>query len=202
MAQFPTEPPTSTSSAKAPPDLLPAAWVIPGAPPLEIDVGCHKGLFLVEMAARYPAHNFFGIECQSDRVARTRKKIQSASFTNAGVTCGDGLEVMRQLPANSADWIHVLFPDPWPKRRHHSRRLVQRRFLEACDLVLKSCGTLRLVTDDAAYAVAMRETVAEFGRFTPATDGREYPLTEFQKKFRADGREVYAMTFGKAPPGS
>jgi tRNA (guanine-N7-)-methyltransferase len=164
------------------------------APPLEIDVGCHKGLFLVEMASRHPGRNFLGIERQVERVARAKKKIASLALANASVICAEGLESLKNVPPACVDHIHVLFPDPWPKRRHYSRRLVQAAFLDCCHTILKPGGLLRLVTDDESYASAMQAVAAGDTRFAPlGGDDREYPLTEFQKKFLADGRPFYTL---------
>jgi len=181
-----------------PPEAPPASWLEAGAPPLEIDIGCHKGLFLTGMAALYPGHNFLGIERQHERVVRTRRKIEALQLANAAVLRAEGLESVKGLPGGSASCIHVLFPDPWPKRRHHIRRLVQTEFLAAAWRVLRTPGRLRLVTDDADYARAMREAARGFPAFreVPAEE-REYPLTEFQKKFLADGRPVHALFLEK-----
>lgn len=183
-----------------PPELPPASWLEPGAAPLEVDIGCHKGLFLADMAALYPDHNFLGVERQRERVARTRKKIAALQLTNADVIQAEGLESVKGLPDASVTCIHVLFPDPWPKRRHHIRRLIRTEFLEAAWRVLRTPGLLRLVTDDASYALAIRDTAERFPAFRPVpADGREYPLTEFQKKFLEDGRPVHALFLEKQP---
>lgn len=174
------------------PELLPPGWTGSGAAPLEIDVGCHKGLFLVEMARQYPERNFLGIERQNERVEKTRKKIARMALTNAAVLTGEGADTLSGLPEGCAEHIHVLFPDPWPKRRHHLRRLVQPGFLKECARLLKGGGWLRLVTDDKDYAQAMGEHAREAEGFTLSeSDDREYPLTEFQTKFLSDGRPVY-----------
>lgn len=165
---------------------------------MEFDVGCHKGLFLVEMARLYPERNFLGVEFQSERVQRTRKKIQTLGLSNAGVVRAEGLAAMRGFPDHCADVVHVLFPDPWPKRRHYIRRLVQAGFLEASRRVLKKEGILRLVTDDADYAAAMVATARAFPTLEPFhADHRIYPLTEFQKKFLTDGRPVHRLILRK-----
>jgi tRNA (guanine-N7-)-methyltransferase len=194
MTPLPTLPEDCPSSSQPPPEVLPAGWAGPGARPLEIDVGCHKGRFLVEMARLYPERNFLGIERQRERVEKTRKKIETLGLTNAGVVCAEGLETLKGLPGSCADHIHVLFPDPWPKRRHHNRRLVQAAFLDAAHRILKPGGLLRLVTDDGDYARAMKAVVGGDTRFAPEeADDREYPLTEFQKKFLAEGRVFHAL---------
>lgn len=175
---------------------LPAGWIESGRP-LEIDVGCHKGLFLAEMAALYPDRNFLGIERQAERVERTNRKVQRLEMRNAAVICGEGHETLRALPSDVADHIHVLFPDPWPKRRHHIRRLIQPSFIETCLRLLKPGGILRLVTDDEPYARDIRIHAAAISGLVPCEDDREYPLTEFQKKFLVDGRPVFALILRK-----
>lgn len=176
-------------------------WQGPGAAPLEIDMGCHKGLFLVEMAQRFPERNFLGIERQSERVERARKKIERLGLSNARVARAEGREALAVFPEASADVIHVLFPDPWPKRRHHIRRLVQEEFLFQCARALKTGGLLRLVTDDSDYARAMQQAAARCPGWylaEPASlDG--YPATEFQKKFQAQNLPVHALHLRRTP---
>lgn len=169
--------------------VVPAAWLLPGAPALEIDVGCHKGLFLMAMAQRHPERNFLGLERQSSRVEKCRKKISRLGIPNARVTRAEALPAFREgLPAACADVIHVLFPDPWPKRRHHIRRLLQEEFLASCARVLKPGGLLRIMTDDADYAVAIKNSVVQSAKFVTIPWKADYPETEFQKKFAASKR--------------
>jgi tRNA (guanine-N7-)-methyltransferase len=182
------------SATPALPDLMPAGWTAPGAPVLEFDVGCHKGRFLVDMAEAYPDRNFLGIEQQADRVERAQKKIDRRALNNARVILGEGWETLRTFPPACAGYIHVLFPDPWPKRKHHSRRLVQTDFLKTCAHLLKPGGILRLVTDDADYARFMRNHASNVTHlFVPTEEERTYPITEFQYKFITDGRPFYEL---------
>ncbi len=199
MTRLPTAPADCPPSSEAPPDLLPPGWTGSGAAPLELDVGCHKGLFLVEMARLHPGRNFLGIERQAERVEKTRRKIRALGLSNAAVVRAEGLEVLKNASPARADCIHVLFPDPWPKRRHSPRRLVQPAFLDRCQEILKPGGLLRLVTDDENYAAAMRDAAAGCAAFTRLPgDDREYPPTEFQKKFFADGRPFYSLLLRRA----
>lgn len=181
------------------PDGIPASWVEAGAPPLELDIGCHKGLFLVGMAVRFPERNFLGVELQPERVEKTRRKIAARRLANAAVVQSGGLEAVEALPTACADCLHVLFPDPWPKRRHQNRRLVRAPFLEEAGRVLKAEGFLRLVTDDGDYARAMAELVAGSpGWMRVDGEEREYPVTEFQKKFLSDRRAIHSLTVGRS----
>ncbi len=144
---IPPNPPVPDSASLAI-ELRPG-WTGPDAAPLEIDIGCHKGTFLVAMAERFPERNFLGVERQVSRVDRCLAKITRLGLANADVVCCEALPAVRDaLPSGVADVIHVLFPDPWPKRRHHVRRLVQEDFLQSCRRLLKPGGLLRIVTDD------------------------------------------------------
>jgi tRNA (guanine-N7-)-methyltransferase len=194
MAPFQAAGPALIPFAEAPPELLPTGWQGAGSPPLEIDVGCHKGGFLVEMAQRFPFSNFLGVERQRKRVDKARKRISRLGLANAAVVHGDGMETIAQLPGQCADYVHVLFPDPWPKRRHKIRRMVRTEFLREIARILKSRGILRLLTDDPDYARAMEIHAANLAEFQPAVDdGRAYPPTEFQIKFLAESRPFHGL---------
>jgi tRNA (guanine-N7-)-methyltransferase len=168
---------------------------LPTDAPVEVDLGCHRGLFVVEMAARYPERFFLGVERQRHRVERCQAKIVRLGLANAHVVQGEGRETLLAMPEASVDAVHVSFPDPWPKRRHHSRRLVNRALLEASRRVLCESGSLRLMTDDEPYFLAMREAAEGFDGFRPIPwdDGRLYPETEFQKKFAAIAKPIHRL---------
>jgi tRNA (guanine-N7-)-methyltransferase len=196
MARFRAAEQKLTSLAEAPPDLFPGSWQGAGSRPLELDVGCHRGRFLVEMAQQYPLSDFLGVERQRKRVEKAQKKISQLGLRNAAVLHGDGLQVLSRLPDGCVDYIHVLFPDPWPKRRHKTRRLVRTPFLQEISRILKPAGVLRLLTDDPDYLRAMEIHAADLSEFQPAEEnGRDYPATEFQIKFLADSRPVYRLLF-------
>jgi len=166
-------------------------WVAASSLPLEVDVGCHRGAFVVEMAARYKTSRFLGIERQRSRVERCGSKLRRLDLINGFVVQGDGLELpSRALPARSVTKIHVSFPDPWPKRRHHIRRMVNEEFLRAAHHLLAVDGELRLMTDDEPYFRAMElasSQTADLWDEVPWDDGREVAETEFQRKFAARG---------------
>jgi tRNA (guanine-N7-)-methyltransferase len=184
------------SSAEAPPDSLPFGWQGEGCPPLEIDVGCHKGRFLVEMAQRFPFTNFLGVERQRERVLKAKKKITLEGLDNAEVLHGDAREILSCLPDACADCVHVLFPDPWPKRRHKNRRMVGQGFLFEVARLLKARGRLRLVTDDPDYARAMEWHAISISRYRRIeSEPRNYPPTEFQLKFGAVSRPTFGLVF-------
>lgn len=174
----------------------PLEWSLP-LDPLEIDVGCHRGAFLVGMAERYPRIRFLGIERQRNRVERCQKKLVRLGISNAQVRQDEGLMgALQTLGSGSVSAIHVSFPDPWPKRRHHVRRMVNAGFLNEAWEILVPGGQLRLMTDDEPYFRAMELAAGQASeRFYPVEweDGREAPLTEFQRKFAAMGLTPYRL---------
>jgi tRNA (guanine-N7-)-methyltransferase len=148
------------------------------------------------MARGYPASNFLGVERQRERVEKARKKIAWLGLGNVAVVRGDGLQILGRLPDACADCVHVLFPDPWPKRRHTIRRMVSANFLIEVLRILKVRGFLRLVTDDPDYARAIELRATSIAAYRRAEgDLRNYPPTEFQIKFLADSRPVYGLVF-------
>lgn len=159
--------------------------------PLELDIGCHRGLFVVEMAQRYPGFRFLGVERLRNRVDRCGAKIQRLQLSNARVVQAEGLNLSSDVVENgSVSRIHVSFPDPWPKRRHYVRRLVNEQFLLRAAELLVADGELRLMTDHPHYFQMMSEAAARLpGVFCGVSwdDGREYPVTEFQRKFAQQG---------------
>jgi tRNA (guanine-N7-)-methyltransferase len=160
----------------------------------EIDLGCHRGTFLVAMAESFPESRFLGIERQRSRVERCLKKIDRLGLQNAHAIQAEGLAELRKRGLR-ARIIHVSFPDPWPKRRHQSRRLVNRSFLDEAWQVLEPAGVLRLMTDDAPYFEAMRMAAGDCAGFREVDweDGRVYPETEFQRKFAAIAKPFYRL---------
>lgn len=167
---------------------IPTAWIQPLALPLEIDFGCHRGAFLIGMAGLHPGSNFLGIEKQSDRVARCNARALRLSLSNAAAIQGTGVESLTGLPDSCVSVFHLYFPDPWPKRRHSSRRVFQKNFLHEIRRVLRPDGTLRLMTDDAPYFAEMRALTRNGWMQIPWDDGREPVLTAFEKTFRNRGQ--------------
>jgi tRNA (guanine-N7-)-methyltransferase len=148
------------------------------------------------MARRFPFANFLGVERQRERVLKAKKKINLEGLNNAEVFHGDAREVLSSLPAACVDYVHVLFPDPWPKRRHKNRRMVDDRFLVEVARLLKAGGRLRLVTDDPDYAGAIELHAISISRFRRIeSEPREHPPTEFQLKFVTVSRPTFELVF-------
>jgi len=118
--------------------------------PLHVDLGCGDGSFLCEMAQQFPKRNFLGIDRLTKRVEKVRRKAEK--IENVRVLRADTLFAVRYLlPKNSVETFYLLFPDPWPKRRHQFRRIFTRDFLEAIAVALEKHGILRVATDQLDY---------------------------------------------------
>lgn len=171
---------------------IPEDWFAPGAPPLEVDFGSHRGVFLTGMAQLHAGRNFLGIERQAERVRKTLGKIKRLGLPNAWAVQGEGTTALREgLPAGSVAVLHVSFPDPWPKRRHASRRLVNAEFLREAWRVLRPDGVLRLMTDNEPYFRQMEEAVRPLWPEVP-WDG-ETVATSFELTFRGLGQEPFRL---------
>ncbi|MEI8294003.1 MAG: tRNA (guanosine(46)-N7)-methyltransferase TrmB [bacterium] len=167
---------------------IPPGWLESGASPLEIDFGCHRGAFLIGMAALHPGSNFLGIEKQSDRVNKCNARATRLGLSNAAAIQGVGVGALQLLPPASVAVFHLYFPDPWPKRRHSSRRVFQKNFLAEIRRILRPDGILRLMTDDEPYFGEMRAITREGWAEISWDDGRETVLTAFEKTFRHRGQ--------------
>lgn len=178
-----------------PPSALPAGWFDESAPPLEIDFGCHRGAFLLGMGALHPDVNFLGIEKQPDRVEKCNDRADRLGLANARAIQGIGAESLEILPPDRVSVFHLYFPDPWPKRRHASRRVFQKSFLAGIRRILRPDGALRLMTDDEPYFSEMLGIVREGWIEIPWDDGRERVPTAFETTFRKLGQSPCQAAF-------
>jgi len=177
--------------------------------PMEIDLGCGDGTFLTEMAKHYPERNFLGIERLLGRVRGVCKKIHSLGLTNAKVLRLESQYTLEWLLAeNSVSRLHLLCPDPWPKAKHHRRRLVQQNFLTILQKALTADGEFLFKTDHPEYFEWVCEEMETFeangGQFTslPWPDDEEdgsffYPKTDFQRQWESQGKSIHQLRFGR-----
>lgn len=167
---------------------------------IECDFGAAKGKYLTECAGLNPLVFFAGLEGLSARVSRTNKKITRLGLLNAAVWRGWGREALEELvPEGFLDTLHVSFPDPWPKRRHWDRRLVNREFLETAASRLKPSGVLRLMSDHPGYFRAMKDHLAAQGGWVevPWEDGLVRSVTEFETIFLAKGDPIGRLAIAR-----
>ncbi|MCE2968175.1 MAG: tRNA (guanosine(46)-N7)-methyltransferase TrmB [Phycisphaerales bacterium] len=175
------------------------AWFPNPAAPLELEIGSGKGTFLLQQASRQPETNFLGIEYAREFCVYAADRIRRANLPNVRMLCLDASEFVHwRVPSASLTALHLYFPDPWPKNRHHRRRMIQDRFLADCQRILIPRGELRVVTDHAPYWAWMRE---HFDRWTaPAVpaespSGRPFIEVEFKSPPSARDGEMVGTNF-------
>lgn len=159
--------------------------------PVVLEIGFGNGETLVEQALDHPGKDFVGIEVHEPGVGHCLLKAEEAGISNLRVIMHDAIEVLQQqVPAGSLSRVNLYFPDPWPKKRHHKRRIVQPAFLDLIAERLVPGGTLHIATDWADYAGHIDEVMAASDRFSCAErrvhDG-EQPLDRPQTKFERRG---------------
>lgn len=173
--------------------------------PLVVEIGCGAGEVLVALAAAHPEQNHLGIEVYRPGVGRLLRALDEQGLANVRVAIGDATEVLRRgLAPACVDVLLVFFPDPWPKKRHHKRRLLQPAFLELACTRLADHGRLYVATDWAEYAEQILAAAAEVpglvnlgvtGDYAPRPRWR--PLTRFEARALREGRRVYDLLFAR-----
>ncbi|TMP95541.1 MAG: tRNA (guanosine(46)-N7)-methyltransferase TrmB [Verrucomicrobia bacterium] len=167
---------------------------------LHVDLGCGNGSFLCALAQRIPEKNFLGIERLLGRIRSATRK--AAKIGNVRLLRMESSYVVRYLlPTRSVETFYLLFPDPWPKRRHWRRRLVTEDFLSAISQALVENGTFRIATDQREYFEKMKEMAranSNFAIIDPSV--ADLPLTKFERTFRAQGASIHWLELRKVSP--
>lgn len=170
--------------------------------PLEIEVGCGKGKFLTSRAKDHPGCDFLGIERMLDRVRLFDGKCHRGKIGNAKVLRLEALYTFHYLlPAHHARTVYVFFPDPWPKKKHHSHRLFGPLFLNALWKRLEVGGKIEFATDHREYFETVKECFAGDRRFEvvePMPRPKEV-WTEFETMFREQGLPIYSAAWKSLP---
>lgn len=162
--------------------------------PVELDLGAGDGGFALAYAAQHPEINLLAVERLLGRVRKIEKRAARAGRENLRVLRLElGYTVRHLLPPGSVAVAHILFPDPWPKRRHWPRRLIQPEFVRDLARALRPGGELRFTTDHADYFESARVAVESAGVLQGATewDWAADPKTDFQRDFEAEGRLIW-----------
>jgi tRNA (guanine-N7-)-methyltransferase len=171
--------------------------------PRMLEIGFGAGEALLAFAQAHPEMDCLGIEVHRPGVGHLLLGLESAGLTNVRVIDRDAVEVLGdEIPSGSIALVHIFFPDPWHKKRHHKRRLIQPPFAALLARIMMSGGTLRLATDWEHYALQMRdvldampefENVAGAAGFMPRPEVR--PLTRFEKRGQRLGHEVWDLEY-------
>ncbi|HYV35089.1 MAG TPA: tRNA (guanosine(46)-N7)-methyltransferase TrmB [Gemmataceae bacterium] len=184
------------------PESLPIEWpgVFGNDHPVEIEVGFGKGLFLLTASQQRPEVNFFGIEIERKYQLFTANRVAKRNLRNVRLASTDARALLRdRVPARSVQAVHVYFPDPWWKTRHHKRRLFTREFAGACAQVLRDGGRLEVLTDVEDYYGIITGLIAEQPLLCrlPAVERAENHLTNFERKYRQAGKPIYGASYAK-----
>jgi len=171
--------------------------------PTVLEIGFGNGSSLAEMAANQPDMNFIGVEVHRPGVGQLLKRIEEIQLTNLKVACSDAVELLKhRIPDNSLERLQIYFPDPWHKKRHHKRRIIQADFVEFLSQKIKQNGHLHMATDWQDYAEQMLEDVSSNTNFMNCSSDLTYiprpdyrPLTKFEQRGHRLGHGVWDLLY-------
>lgn len=173
------------------------SW-FPKDQPVEVELGSGDSGFIVERARLNPDRNFVGVERLLGRLRKLDRKGRRLGLTNLrGVRIEAAYCLEYLLPLEKVECLHVYFPDPWPKRRHRHRRLVNERFPSLARRVLVPGGRIYLRTDDTDYLEQMRSVFAANSEFRECETPDDLAImkTEFEREFLAAGKQVWRLAY-------
>lgn len=170
-----------------------------------LEIGFGMGDSLIKQAINNPQINFVGIEVHKPGVGKVLSEIQVHQLTNIRLICADAVEILKQnIPDHSLAAIQIFFPDPWPKRRHHKRRLIQRPFVELLLKKIISGGYIHLATDWKDYAEYMLRVLSDFADLQNKTNDPQFmpkiqnrPHTKFEQRGTRLGYRIWDFIFVK-----
>jgi tRNA (guanine-N7-)-methyltransferase len=173
--------------------------------PVEIEVGFGKGLFLLTASEMTPDVNFLGVEIVRKYQLFTATRLAIRQRRNVRVVCADAKVFLSQcVTAGSVRAVHVYFPDPWWKTRHHKRRLFTAEFVALCGRILQPAGQLHIATDVPDYFQVMMELMSQTHDFHPEPPPSEREpqhtmdyLTNFERKFRQQGKPIHRAIYSR-----
>jgi tRNA (guanine-N7-)-methyltransferase len=170
-----------------------------------LEIGFGMGVSLVQMAKDAPEKDFIGIEVHEPGVGKLLHGMEEHGVENIRVYCDDAVEVLREcIPDSSLDRVQIYFPDPWHKKKHNKRRLIQPNFIDNLYPKLKAGGVIHLATDWEHYAEQMMEVMSAAQGFDNQADDYCFsdrpsyrPVTKFEKRGERLGHGVWDLLFKK-----
>jgi len=170
-----------------------------------LEIGFGNGTALLEMALNNPENDYFGIEVHRPGVGNLLSQLEEKGIRNIRVSNDDAIEVLnQQIPDQSLEMVHLFFPDPWHKRNHHKRRIVQDEFAQMIRAKLNVGGCLHMATDWKDYAKQMMLVLTRAEGFSNKAGVGEYmhrpehrPLTKFEQRGKNLGHDVWDLMFIK-----
>jgi tRNA (guanine-N7-)-methyltransferase len=179
------------------PELVDFEQVFGRSAPRVMEIGFGNGELLVEMAAAHPERDFLGVEVHAPGVGHCLLAAERASITNLRVICHDAVEVLHEQIADaSLDTVQLFFPDPWPKKRHHKRRIVQPAFVRLVARKLKADGVLHMATDWELYAEHIETMIEHSGVFSRLSEPtRSRSKTKFETRGEHLGHSIWERVY-------
>ncbi|WP_152363056.1 tRNA (guanosine(46)-N7)-methyltransferase TrmB [Microlunatus speluncae] len=200
--QWVIEAPAPAADPAAPVEPLDLTAIFGREAPLIVEIGPGMGESLVPMAAARPEASVLAFEVYQPSIGSILGKIADAGIDNLRVMEADAADVLaRLLPADSIDRLWTFFPDPWPKKKHHKRRLVDSSFADLVAARMKRHGIWRLATDWEDYAGQMREVLDDHPRFVNefregwAPRWEQRPMTRFEQRGITAGRHIFDLSY-------
>lgn len=174
--------------------------------PCILEIGFGSGQSLLAIAAAHPEHDFIGVETYKPGIGSLLQGVEAQNLKNIRVYYADAVEVLQRcIPEAVLDGVQIFFPDPWQKRKHHKRRLIQPEFVKLVVSKLKSKGMLHLATDWEDYAMQMMAVLSAetslinlsgAGQF--ATRSSQRPIvTKFEQRGKCSGRPIWELQFAR-----
>lgn len=171
-----------------------------------LEIGFGNGDSLFQMAEKNPQNNYIGIEVHRPGIGHLLQLIEQSSVKNIRIVCHDAVDVLKQqIPDHSLTRLQLFFPDPWHKKKHHKRRIVQHDFVNLVAQKLKHGGLFHLATDWEDYAKHMLQVLTAsnvFNNLSPQNDyvdrPKERPITKFEQRGHRLGHGVWDLLFKRA----
>lgn len=185
-------------------NVLPSGFLSGKTQPLEVEIGCGRGKFLVARAEKHPERYFLGIDKAGKWMKRGWRRAQRKQLNNLRFLKWDARAALGWLKPKTVHIIHIYFPDPWPKKRHRERRLVDAGFLKKLHSKLIRSGLIEIATDDQDYFGAIKKAVQKTAKYWDNTresvNARLFEpelKTNYELKFEAEGRPLYYLELRK-----
>ena len=164
--------------------------------PRVMEIGIGDGEVLLTMASREPAWDFLGVEVHEPGLGHCLLGLEKTGLENVRLVREDAMVVLQDwLRPECLDRINLFFPDPWPKKRHHKRRIVQPVFVELAARVLRPGGLLHMATDWAPYVEHMEETLAASAAFAAVEEASDRPPTKFERRGERLGHQIRDLRY-------
>lgn len=180
--------------------------LFPDLQPLGLEIGCGIGDFMVQLAAQQPQHNFIAIDIFNRGCHKTCRRIDDAGLPNVRVLRTEARSLLlRHIKAQSLRAIYINCPDPWPKKRHRKRRLVNSEFLKIALYALEEGGDFHFSTDFSDYGIEVGELLAAEPGFDNCHsnpyvhDLTDYPISKYMRRFLDLGQPIYYSRYRRQP---